>query len=181
METAKAKARREREGFYAKYIGGRVLDIGCGTDPVIPWCNKWDFSLGNTDAATLEGVERESYDTVYSSHCLEHLHYPHEAVRRWFQVVKPGGHLIIVVPERDLYEKKKLLPSNWNRDHKLMFTLDRDEPPNTYGLVPLITNALRFEPYRFVYAKVCSDGHTVTDPSQHSNGEYSVEAVIRKL
>jgi hypothetical protein len=31
-----------------------------------------------------------------------------------------------------------------------------------------------------VYAKACSEGHTITEPDVHSDGEYSIEVVLRK-
>ena len=46
------------------------------------------------------------------------------------------------------------------------------------GLIPLIQRVLpRAE---LVYAKECSAGHTITDPNVHSDGEFSIEAVVRK-
>jgi hypothetical protein len=53
------------------------------------------------DAVTLEGVEDESYEAVYSSHLLEHIEVDKavEAVRNWMRVLKPDGRLIISVPD----------------------------------------------------------------------------------
>ena len=84
----------------------------------------------------------------------------------------------IYIPHRDLYEKRKSLPSRWNKDHKRFFLLDKDEGPDTIGIVPLIQQVL--SNYEIIYAKECNKGHTITDPQKHSNGEYSIEVVIRK-
>ena len=46
-ETAKAHARREREGFFDKYCKGEGLDIGYGGDPVVPDCSGQDFRNGD--------------------------------------------------------------------------------------------------------------------------------------
>lgn len=178
-ETAKAKARRIREGFFDKYVHGQVIDIGCGRDPLTPDCQRWDAELGSGDATFMAGLPHECFDTVYSSHCLEHLHFPHAALVRWFELVKRNGHLILFLPDRALYEKRFTLPSNWNGDHKTFWTIDHDEPPCTFGIVPMIARYL--ENYRIEYVKLCGDGHTITDPSLHSDGEYSIECVIRKL
>jgi len=40
----------------------------------------------------------------------------------WLRVVKPGGHLIVIVPDEDLYEQG-VFPSTFNRDHKWTFTV----------------------------------------------------------
>ena len=45
-----------------------------------------------------------------------------EALRHWFRVLKPGGHLVCVVPDEDLYEQG-VFPSTFNSDHKWTFSL----------------------------------------------------------
>ncbi|MCL5022895.1 MAG: class I SAM-dependent methyltransferase [Nitrospirae bacterium] len=139
-------------------------------------CTGWDFENG--DAQFLEGIADSFFDFVYSSHTLEHMVTPEIALRNWWRVLKPGGFLALYVPHRDLYEKKKELPSRWNDDHRHFFLPDRDEPPATTGILPLIRRAL--SGYSIEYIKECNEGHTITDPEIHSDGEYSIEAVIRK-
>jgi SAM-dependent methyltransferase len=175
-ETTKAKARRVREGFYEKYCAGKGLDVGHGGDKIVPDSDGWDFEDG--DAQYLKGVPDEKYDFVYSSHTLEHMVDAGVALSNWWRVVKNGGYLLVYIPHRDLYEKKKTLPSLWNLDHKHFFLLDRDEAPDTKGIVPLIRKTLR--DCEIVYARECSEGHTVTDPTKPSDGEYSIEVVLRK-
>lgn len=131
------------------------------------------------NAQYLEKIENEAYDFVYSSHTLEHMSDPAEALINWWRVVKPGGFLILYIPHRDLYEKKTTLPSNWNFGHRQFFLLDSDEPPDTLGIIPLVSKCLHG--VEIVYAKVCSEGHTITNPELHSDGEYSIEMVMRKI
>jgi SAM-dependent methyltransferase len=103
---------------------------------------------------------------------------PAIALENWWRVLKKKGYLILYVPHRDLYEKKKTLPSHWNQDHKHFFLLDTDDPPNTIGIMPLIQRSLvNFE---IIYAKECQEGHTISNPEIHSDGEYSIETVIQK-
>jgi tetratricopeptide (TPR) repeat protein len=175
-ETYKARARRQRDGFFDAYCQGRGLDIGHGGDIMADNCVGWEFEDG--DSESLEGVADEAYDFVYSSHNLEHLVTVDKALGNWWRVVKPGGYLIVFVPHRDLYEKRTTLPSRWAPDHRHFFLPDRDEAPDTIGLQPLIERVL--PDAELVYIKVCDEGHTITDPTVHSDGEYSIEAVLRK-
>lgn len=175
-ETAKAMPRRLREGWFEKYCVGRGLDIGYGGDLLCGNCIGWDREHG--DAQMLAGVKKESFDFVYSSHTLEHVRDASAAIGNWYRAVKPGGYLILFVPDRDRYEKKLTLPSRWNPDHKRYFLLDRDQPPDTVGLLPLIGRVI---PAALVIsARNCSDGHTITDPLLHSDGEFSLEVIVRK-
>jgi len=175
-ETSKAKQRRLRDDFFEKYCTGKGLDIGYGGDLIVQNATGWDFEHG--DAQSLNGVPDNTFDFVYSSHTLEHMENPETALMNWWRVLKPGGFLILYIPERDLYEKKKTLPSNWNLDHKHFFLLDEDEEPCTIGILPLIRRSLPNS--KIEYAKACNEGHTIIDPSIHSVGEYSIETVIKK-
>ena len=175
-ETFKARSRRERERFFEKYCQGAGLDIGFGGDLLTKNCKGWDFEHG--DAQSLAGVPDESFDFVYSSHTLEHLPDPVSALQNWWRIIRPGGYLLLYIPHRDLYEKKLKLPSRWNSDHKHFFLPEKDEPPHTLGLKPLIERSINS--YSLEYVKECRDGWTITDPEIHSDGEYSIEAVIRK-
>ena len=165
-----------REGFFDKYCRGKGLDIGYGGDLLTPNCRCWDWEHG--DAQYLRGMENESFDFVYSSHTLEHMANPEIALRNWWRVLKPGGYLLLYLPHRDLYEKKRTLPSRWSEGHKHFFLIDRDEEPDTMGIIPLIERSLTS--HEIVYAKECREGHTITDPEIHSDGEYSIEMVIEK-
>ncbi|WP_426029398.1 class I SAM-dependent methyltransferase [Caulobacter sp. DWP3-1-3b2] len=82
----------------------------------------WDLSDG--DAQFMEGVAEDTFDFVFSSHCLEHLRDPYEGLKSWLRVVKPGGHLVICIPDEDLYEQG-VWPSTHNRDHKHTFTVTK--------------------------------------------------------
>ena len=147
-ETTKAHSRRVREGFFEKYCKGEGLDIGFGSDLITKNAKGYDFEHGN--AQYLKGVKDNSYDFVYSSHTIEHLPDPYEGVKNWFRVVKPGGYMILYLPHRDLYEKKKTLPSRFNHDHRHFFLIDGDEAPDTIGIIPLIEKTLNN--FEIIYA-----------------------------
>lgn len=176
-ETHKARLRREREGFYEKYCHGQGLDIGYGGDPVVKNVRGWDFEHG--DAQVLPGIDSESYDFVYSSHLLEHLPDCELALKNWWRALKPGGYLLLYLPHRDLYEKKKTLPSRFNHDHEHFFMPDQDDLPDTLGVIPLLERVL--PRHELVYCKVCDEGYVNPGDELPSEGEFSIEAVIRKL
>lgn len=165
-ETSKAKPRREKEGFFAKYCQGQGLDIGYGGDLLSSNCQGWDYADGN--AQYLKGVPDSSFDFVYASHILEHVRNPTVAIKNWWRVLKTNGYLIVAIPERNLYEKRTRLPSHRNNDHKHFFLLENDEAPDTIGLCPFIKRTLPH--YQIVYARVCG-----------SNDEYAIEAVVKKI
>lgn len=176
-ETTKAHSRRQREGFFDLYCKGKGLDIGFGGDPISIDADGFDFEHG--DAQFLSNVKDDNYDFVYSSHTIEHLPDPYTAVQNWFRVLKPGGYLILYMPHRDLYEKKKTLPSIFNPTHFHFFLPDRDEEPDTIGVLPLIERSINN--YKLIYLKVCDAGLNIMDPLIHSNGEYSIEVVLKKM
>ena len=115
--------------FLNRYFVGNGIDIGGRVDPLVAYremfprmaeVRTWDLNDG--DAQFMEGVEDETYHFVYSSHCLEHLNDAQEGLRNWFRILKPGGHMVVVVPDEDLYEQGTF-PSTFNRDHKVTFTI----------------------------------------------------------
>jgi len=186
-ETAKAMERRIKENFFNLYCNGKGIDIGCGIDPLTSTVNRYDqFIDPNYDATFVKEVEDEKYDFVYSSHCLEDLEDPITGIKNWFRLVKPSGFLIIYVPHRDLFERKKDLPSAGNKNHKWYFLIDKDEEPCTLGLVPLVTNNL--ENYDIIYVKKCDNEYSCKIEWAKENifevkakGEFSIEIVIQKL
>ena len=186
VETQKAKNRRTIEGFFLKYIRGKGIDLGCGTDPLTPNCDKWDLIYGQ-NAKNISYIESETYNYVYSSHMLEDLDDPALALKEQWRILKPGGYLIVYVPAREYFELKKTLPSFGNANHKWFFTMDKTEEPCTLGLISLIQN---LENHEIQYVKLCTDGYSVKFiDDEHvpggvkpiAWGEFSLEAVVKKL
>jgi len=100
------------------YLTGQGLDIGCGGDPVTEGCRGFDRDQG--DAQRIDEFVQDDFDYVWSSHCLEHMPDPLDALARWWSLVRPGGRMIIVVPHEDLYEQG-FWPSIFNSDHRASF------------------------------------------------------------
>lgn len=131
-----AEASKSRDAFQA-YLTGSVLDIGAGPDLVVPHAVRWDLEQG--DAQSCLGLAPESFDCVWSSHCLEHLRNPEAALARWWALVKPGGFLCLVVPDACGYEQG-FWPSRWNPQHISTFSACTDIPwcPAHYNLTDLV-------------------------------------------
>lgn len=121
-ETSKSKELRSRLGHFEKYLLGRGLDIGAGDDPLVtPYGTVDIYDWGQGDAQYLQNIADDSYDFVYSSHCLEHMRSIEESLKNWCRVIKPGGTLYVTVPDWTLYEHEQW-PSRFNADHKFTFS-----------------------------------------------------------
>jgi len=122
-EAAKTNSLREAD-FFTTYLSGSVLDIGAGADPVAPHAQIFDQPQGDANKI-LDYLDAEQFDCVHSSHCLEHMFNPLQALDDWWQLVKPGGYMITIVPQEDLYEQFNW-PSIFNEDHKSTYRLGGD-------------------------------------------------------
>lgn len=81
----------------------------CDTnDPYYKYRNKDEYNYYNNkvgkviinDAVDISLVQNESYDFCFSSHSLEHIANPLKAVSEWLRIIKSGGYVIIIVPEK---------------------------------------------------------------------------------
>ena len=91
--------------------GSRILNLGCGGNPV-PGHFNVDFEwLPGVDACWDLGrplpIADASVDGVFTEHCLEHL--PREGAARLLvqcrRILRPGRALRIVVPDAELYAR----------------------------------------------------------------------------
>jgi predicted SAM-dependent methyltransferase len=134
LEASKTNAIRGPD-FAGKYLMGRVIDIGCGGDLVVPWAEPFDKIDG--DAAKVSAYRpRGEYNAVHSSHCLEHMPDAVAALNDWWSLVRPGGYLVTVVPDEELYEQG-LWPSLFNPDHKWAFTISEAREEHVMNVVDL--------------------------------------------
>jgi SAM-dependent methyltransferase len=134
-----SKTNRVRDqAFRDTYFAGTVLDIGSGPDPVVPHARPFDREHGDANriARHLNG---EAFDCVHSSHCLEHMDDPPPTLAEWWSLVRPGGHLIVVVPDEELYEQG-FWPSQFNVEHRATFRMNGSPPrsPVSHDLHALV-------------------------------------------
>jgi SAM-dependent methyltransferase len=189
-ETRKAYERRVKQGYFDKYLVGSGIDIGCGPD-VLQSPNPdykrghdglsfsvrpWDTSRGDGNAQYMKGIDDESFDFVYSSHCLEHMHDPSVALSNWWRILKAGGYLVVVVPDEDLYEQG-VWPSRGNGDHKTTWTVYK-APGESWS--PVSRN-LRSELLdllgnydKGMYSLVKSDKHLILCEQMNTNYDYEL-------
>lgn len=177
-ETEKSHLSRLLNGFYNKYMSGKGLDIGyrgsiSDAEPVLSDAIGVDMDYPGYDGKTLPFPD-ESQDYVFASHVLEHIDNPMQAVKEWFRVLKPQGHLVICVPHQYLYEKKLARPSQYNEDHKKFYT--------AWNLMLDIDSALPINHWRLRHMR---DNDRAFDysipPERHSSGCYEIECVIQKI
>jgi SAM-dependent methyltransferase len=178
-ETTKACSRRLREGYFETIFVGEGIDIGCGDDPVTPDCLHWDLPQG--DAEELPGVPPERFDWVYSSHCLEHLANPGGALARWWEVLRPGGRMLLVVPDEDLYEQG-FWPSRFNPEHRWSFTIHkaRSWSPVSINLTELLA---LLPGHRILWLRTLDTGYRYDGGVWDRTGgpaEAHLEALVRK-
>lgn len=146
-ECSKSINRRmSNPDFINKYFVGNGVDIGGLPDPLAIYMEffcqlesvkTWDLEDG--DAQFMESVENNKYNFVHSSHCLEHINDPFEGIKNWVRITKPGGYIIVTVPDEDLYEQG-IWPPSFNLDHKNTFTIYKRESwcKNSINIMDLV-------------------------------------------
>jgi len=112
------------------HCDGDIIDIGSGGDPVVPWAISVDlapeayakYNAGNVPAnpihlhcdARILPFKDSTLDVVYSSHVLEDFEKWYYILAEWSRVLKPGGKIIIIIPDKELWK----------------IALDAGQPPN---------------------------------------------------
>lgn len=133
----------------AKDVHGQVLDVGCGQGRFLQLVQKRspgatlhgcdisprlieiagsnlpDADLRVCDAGTLAGFEDETFDYVFFVSSLEHMLDHSAALRAARRVLKPGGILVVSVPNRAW-----LLYDRWASHH------EQRQPVDDYWFQP---------------------------------------------
>jgi len=197
-ETSKSIFHKLKDSRYAsRYLIGEGIDIGAGNDslalyfeffPLMQSCRGWDLTDG--DAQDMATIADASLDFVHSSHCLEHMVNPRTALNNWLRILKPGGHLVCLIPDEDLYEQG-VFPSTYNDDHKHTFTIHKNHSwsRQSINLVDLLssldhaTQILKIElldaTYRYRIERLTSQKRF--DQTLTPVGESAIEFILKKL
>ena len=132
-----------------RWTRGRVLDLGCGPSKCYPHFTgvdsgkdrelfgiamKPDFEM---PCEKLDLFASQSWDSVFSSHLLEHYDYKQvpDVLKEWMRVIKVNGYLVLYLPDEDEYPK--VGEDGANPDHK--FNVNRkciiDAMPDGFDLI----------------------------------------------
>jgi|GEM_PF-2464197 len=178
-EAQKNLTRMVDNGLFARFLSRpNILDIGYkgyadGVNPITPNAIGIDLDYPGYDGKILPFSD-QTQDAVFSSHTLEHIADYRHSIQEWFRVLRVGGYLIIVVPHQFLYERKILLPSRFNSDHKRFYT--------AASLLLEIEEALDPFSYRIRYLEDNDLGFDYTiPPEKHAGGSYEIFVVLEKI
>lgn len=122
-------------------VGKTVLDLGCGASKVIPWAvgvDDWSehtnppahgdilrARIDPEDTSLEKLLNGKKFEVVFSSHALEHMRTPIlETIHHWLSFVKPGGNLILYLPDERHYKYSSAAPAARNPAHKHFLTQD---------------------------------------------------------
>lgn len=189
-EQSKSAKRRFNNGkFHNQYFVGRGIDIGAGADSLgqymhvfrgMTQVDAWDTPQG--DAQYMKGISDNKYDFVHSSHCLEHMENPFIALSTWIRITKPGGYLIVTVPEEYLYEHG-MWPSRFNGDHKWSFSIGKTKHNMTphINVMEMLQGYHNIDVHKIELIDDFFDSTIPSDQTRSVTTECSIEFIIKKL
>ncbi|MDE2132192.1 MAG: class I SAM-dependent methyltransferase [Betaproteobacteria bacterium] len=197
-ESSKSIFHKIKDSRYAtRYLVGHGIDIGAGNDSIAQYheffpfmmsCRSWDLPDG--DAELMASVQDHSFDFVHSSHCLEHMRNAKNALHNWLRILKPGGHLICIIPDEDMYEQG-VFPSTFNSDHKHTFTILKKKSWSKNSInvlemlsevkIPIEIKKIELLDATFRYQLNQQLGQPRFDQTLTPVGECGIEFVIKKL
>lgn len=121
MSTSETARHRHRVSQYCK---GNGIDVGAAGDAITPralsidlatpYGAHWGQSQWEGDGTNLHWFRDGVLDYVYSSHLLEDFADWLPVLKEWARVIRPGGYLVILIPDK----------ARWQA------ALNRGQPPN---------------------------------------------------
>jgi len=104
---------------------GKILDIGCGIGDFLGYCKKagWKVSglepneqarkivlknhqIEAVDVSEISNMAENQFDLVTLFHVLEHVAEPKNMVSEILRILKPGGRLVIALPNNASWDAK---------------------------------------------------------------------------
>ena len=166
----------------------RILDVGCGggslgkiltasghlVDGITISDEEYNLAselLNNVYLYNLEtGLPNEmlhsQYDYVICSHVLEHIVYPDKLLKDIYEVLKPGGILVVALPNLMHYKSRlKLITGNfvyedagiWDNTHVKWYTFSSAKKLLTnYGFSIELATVTGELPFNSVFSKILS-------------------------
>lgn len=191
FESSKSHKRHLHDSRFARqYFVGQGIDVGSGYDtleyyrplfPLITHVKNWEMEDG--DAQYLSTIPDNSMDFLFASHCIEHVQHPYIAVYHWFRVIKPGGHMIVVAPDEDMYEQG-IFCSRKNPDHKWTFTINKKESWSGVSInITDLIESLGSKAHLLKIESLDSGYHYIAPPhdqTAHYAAECAIEFIVRK-
>ena len=104
------------------------------------------------------------------------------ALRGWFELVRPPGYLVIVVPDEDLYEQGTW-PSRFNCDHRWTFTIAKrwSWSPRSLNIIDvLLENLSGFSLVRVGLLDEQYDYAIVGTDQSCGPAEVAIEVILQK-
>jgi SAM-dependent methyltransferase len=155
--------------YLTPFCSGAGLDIGYGGDPIVPTAICLDlperYARYNDYPQHLHGNAQSLYwftdeclDYVYSSHVLEDFEDTRAVLDEWLRVIRPGGHLILYLPDEQTYRS---------------YCYQQGKPPNIHHI---------HDNFSLDYIKKCLSHRDDFDivHERFPVGIYSFELVLRK-
>jgi len=120
--------------FYLPYrgLGKSLLEVGCGTGDDLDWARQLGWGVQGLElnesaveiarkrgldvrCSTFENasLSANSFDCIVMTQVLEHLYSPRLALHDCYQLLRPGGLLLVAVPKFDSWPRHAL-GNYWN-------------------------------------------------------------------
>jgi SAM-dependent methyltransferase len=138
-------------------IKGKLLDVGCGVGTFAKMAEKvgfevyafdpaeeaikyarGNFGLKKTIVGTIDDIpsDWQNFDVVSAIEVIEHVEAPRELVCKMYKLLKPGGYIIVSVPNRDRlglklwgkpdWDKPPHHLTGWSKQGLILFLADLD-------------------------------------------------------
>lgn len=116
-----------------EYCTGNGVDLGSGGDPVVPWAIQVElpqsdylrYNPGRPDtpiqwhgSCTELPFKNETLDFLHASHLIEDFRHWSIILKEWDRVLKPGGYMIISVPDHIRFRNAVERGQGDNLNHK---------------------------------------------------------------